>query len=111
MLCYIGVTGVKAMFGYDDALDAFGIHAVGGAAGAILTGVFAIGEYGGTYGLIEGNPGQVINQMIGVGIVTAYDAIATLIILIIVRIFICLRVSEDVEQEGLDLTLHGEAVQ
>ena len=111
VLCYMGVTGVKAMFGYDDALDAFGVHAVGGAAGAILTGVFAIGEYGGTPGLIEGNPSQVINQLIGVGIVTAYDAIATLIILNIVRIFIGLRVSENVERDGLDLTLHGEAVQ
>ncbi len=111
VLCYIAVTGVKSLFGYDDTLDAFGVHAVGGATGAISTGVFAIGEYGGTPGLIEGNPGQVINQLIGVGIVTAYDAVATLVILFIIGIFVGLRVNEDVEREGLDIALHGEAVQ
>src|SRR5580658_6603093 len=81
IVCYWSCTGLKHMFGYDDALDAFGVHAIGGAAGAILTGVFAISEYGGTAGLIEGNPGQVVNQLIGVGIVLAYDVIVTLIIL------------------------------
>ncbi len=60
------------MFGYDDALDAFGVHGVGGAAGAILTGVFAIAQYGGTPGLIEGNPMQVVNQAIGVVTVFVY---------------------------------------
>jgi Amt family ammonium transporter len=102
---------VKSLFGYDDSLDAFGVHAVGGATGAILTGVFAISEYGGTPGLIEGNPGQVINQLIGVGIITAYDVVVTLIILVVINILIGLRVSDDVEREGLDITLHGEAVQ
>jgi ammonium transporter, Amt family len=111
VLCYIGATAVKAMFGYDDALDAFGIHAVGGATGAILTGVFAISEYGGTSGLIEGNPQQVINQLIGVVIVIAYDAVVSLIILQVIKSSLGLRVAEDVEREGLDLTLHGEAVQ
>ena len=62
IVCYWGVTGLKHFFGYDDALDAFGVHAVGGATGAILTGVFAVAAYGGTAGLIEGNPGQVLNQ-------------------------------------------------
>src|SRR6516165_5617478 len=66
VLCYWGVTGLKHLFGYDDALDAFGVHAVGGAAGAILTGVFAIEQFGGTKGLIEGNALQVINQIEGV---------------------------------------------
>jgi Amt family ammonium transporter len=111
VLCYIGATAVKAMFGYDDALDAFGIHAVGGATGAILTGVFAISEYGGTSGLIEGNPQQVINQLIGVVIVIAYDAVVSGIILQVIKSSIGLRVAEEVEREGLDLTLHGEAVQ
>jgi Amt family ammonium transporter len=111
IICYWGVTGLKHFFGYDDALDAFGVHAVGGATGAILTGVFAVNEYGGTAGLIEGNPGQVVNQLIGVGIVLAYDVIVTLIILWIVDMVIGLRVSEDVEREGLDLALHGETVQ
>ena len=99
------------MFGYDDALDTFGVHAVGGAAGAILTGVFAIGAYGGTSGLIEGNAGQVLNQCIGVGTVFIYDVVVTLIILKLVDLVIGLRVSEEVERDGLDLALHGETVQ
>jgi Amt family ammonium transporter len=99
------------MFGYDDALDAFGVHAVGGAAGAILTGVFAINQYGGTPGLIENNPGQVLNQCIGVGVVFAYDFVVSLIILKIIDIVIGLRVKDEVEREGLDLALHGETVQ
>jgi ammonium transporter, Amt family len=111
LLCYLGVTWLKGIFGYDDALDCFGVHAVGGAAGAILTGVFAINEYGGTPGLIEGNAGQVINQLIGVGIVVAYDAIGSLIILMAIKSVIGLRVDEEIEREGLDVTLHGEVVQ
>jgi ammonium transporter, Amt family len=111
IICYWGVTGLKHFFGYDDALDAFGVHAVGGATGAILTGVFAVAAYGGTAGLIEGNAGQVVNQIIGVAIVFVYDVIVTLIILKIVDLVIGLRVSEEVEREGLDLALHGEVVQ
>jgi Amt family ammonium transporter len=99
------------MFGYDDALDCFGVHGVGGIVGALLTGVFAISEYGGTSGLIEGNAGQLVNQVIGVGIVIVYDAIVSLIILKLIDASIGLRVSDEVEREGLDLTLHGEAVQ
>src|SRR5215472_1683297 len=110
-VCYWGCTGLKHMFGYDDALDAFGVHAVGGATGALLTGVFAVEQYGGTAGLIEGNAAQVLNQAIGVGTVFVYDVVVTLILLKIVDIFIGLRVSEDVEREGLDLALHGETVQ
>ncbi|MGD1037535.1 MAG: ammonium transporter [Roseiarcus sp.] len=109
--CYLGVTAVKRAFGYDDALDCFGVHAVGGAIGAILTGVLAIKEFGGTPGLIEGNPGQVVNQLIGVGAVIVYDAIVSLIILKVVDLAIGLRVSADVERDGLDLALHGEVVQ
>jgi ammonium transporter, Amt family len=109
--CYFGVTGLKSTFGYDDALDCFGVHGVGGATGAILTGVFAISEYGGTSGLIEGNGKQVINQLIGVVIVVLYDAIVSLVILKAVDIAVGLRVNDDIEREGLDITLHGEAVQ
>jgi Amt family ammonium transporter len=111
IVCYWGVTGLKHFFGYDDALDAFGVHAVGGATGAILTGVFAVSAYGGTAGLIEGNPGQVLNQILGVACVFIYDVVVTLIILKVVDMVIGLRVSEDVEREGLDLALHGESVQ
>jgi len=110
-ICYWGCTGLKHMFGYDDALDAFGVHAVGGASGAILTGVFAVGAYGGTSGLIEGNAGQVLNQCIGVGTVFIYDVIVTLIILKVLDLVIGLRVSIEVERDGLDLALHGETVQ
>ena len=111
VFCYWGVTGLKRMLGVDDALDAFGVHAVGGIVGALLTGVFAISEYGGTSGLIEGNPGQVVNQIEGIAIVFIYDAIVSLIILKIIDAIIGLRVTAKVEREGLDLALHGEVVQ
>jgi Amt family ammonium transporter len=111
VFCYWGVTGLKSMFGYDDALDAFGVHAVGGIVGALLTGIFAVEQYGGTAGLLEGNPGQFINQCKGVAIVIVYDAIVSLIILKIIDMIIGLRVTPEVEREGLDLALHGEVVQ
>jgi Amt family ammonium transporter len=109
-VCYWGCTGLKKILGYDDALDAFGVHGVGGIVGALLTGVFAIEQYGGTAGLIEGNAVQVLNQIEGIVIVFVYDAVVSLIILKIIDIFIGLRVSEEAEREGLDLTLHGETV-
>ena len=111
VLCYWGATGLKHMFGYDDALDCFGVHGVGGIVGALLTGVFAVEQYGGAGGLIEGHPGQVINQCIGIGIVIVYDAVVTAIILGVIKATIGLRVTEDIEREGLDIALHGEAVQ
>jgi ammonium transporter, Amt family len=111
VVCYWGATGLKHMFGYDDALDCFGVHAVGGIVGAILTGVFAVEQYGGTAGALYGNVQQVVNQCIGVATVIVYDAIVSLIILKAVDIFIGLRVTDEVEREGLDLALHGEVVQ
>ncbi|HVJ53685.1 MAG TPA: ammonium transporter [Aliidongia sp.] len=111
VVCYLGATSLKHMFGYDDALDCFGVHAIGGIAGAILTGVFAISEYGGTSGLIEGNGAQVINQIIGVAIVIVYDVIASFIILKVIDMVVGLRVDEEIERDGLDLALHGEMVQ
>src|SRR5712671_1539327 len=111
VVCYWGVTGLKHMFGYDDSLDAFGVHAVGGIVGALLTGVFAVEQYGGTAGLLEGNAVQLVNQAEGIVIVIVYDAIVSLIILKIIDIMIGLRVSEEIEREGLDLALHGETVQ
>src|SRR5437667_6783759 len=100
MFCYWGCTGLKHMLGYDDALDAFGVHALGGIVGALLTGVFAVEAYGGSAGLIEGNAMQVVNQLAGVVIVFIYDAIVSLIILKIVDSFLGLRVSDEVEREG-----------
>jgi ammonium transporter, Amt family len=111
IVCYAGAVWIKPIFGYDDALDCFGVHAVGGATGAILTGVFAISQYGGTSGWIEGNGAQVLNQIEGVIIVIVYDVIVSLIILKLVDIMVGLRVDEEIERDGLDLALHGEVVQ
>jgi ammonium transporter, Amt family len=115
VICYWGCTGLKHMLGYDDALDAFGIHAVGGAVGAILTGVFAIKVLGGSAGqsgLIEsGNLDQVLNQIKGLAIVLAYDIVVSLIILKVIDWTVGLRVAKEVEMEGLDISLHGEVVQ
>jgi Amt family ammonium transporter len=111
IVCYWGCTGLKHFLGYDDALDAFGVHALGGAAGAILTGVFAVEAYGGTAGAIEGNYGQILTQCIAVITVFVYDVVVTLIILKLIDLVIGLRVSEEIERGGLDLALHGEAVQ
>jgi Amt family ammonium transporter len=111
VVCYWGCTGLKHALGYDDALDCFGVHAVGGIVGALLTGVFAVEQYGGTAGLLEGNAVQVLNQAKGIVIVLVYDAIVSLIILKAIDITIGLRVKPEVEREGLDIALHGEAVQ
>ncbi|MBN9148894.1 MULTISPECIES: ammonium transporter [unclassified Nitrobacter] len=110
--CYWGATGLKHMMGYDDSLDAFGVHGVGGIIGALLTGVFArtaINKAGA--GLIDGNAHQVMVQIYGILATVAYDVIATLIILLAVKAAIGLRVTGDSEREGLDLTQHGEVVQ
>ena len=74
--CYLGATSLKHAFGYDDALDCFGVHGVGGIIGAVLTGVFAVHEYSGYSGLVEGNPGQVVNQCIGIACVVVYDELS-----------------------------------
>src|SRR3981189_2243092 len=111
VFCYWGCTGLKRMFSYDDALDCFGVHAIGGIVGALLTGVFAVEQYGGTAGVLEGNVGQFFNQCIGVATVFVYDAVVSLIILTVVKMFVGLRVTEDTERDGLDLALHGEIVQ
>jgi ammonium transporter, Amt family len=113
-VCYWGCTGLKHMLGYDDALDAFGVHAVGGAVGAILTGVFAIKVLGGSAGqsgwIESGSFEQVFNQLKGLGVVLAYDVVVSLIILKLIDWTIGLRVSKEVEIEGLDVSLHGEVV-
>jgi ammonium transporter, Amt family len=111
--CYWGATGLKHMFGYDDSLDAFGVHGVGGAVGALLTGVFAVAAIGGEGkgGLIDGNAHQVITQLYGIGITAGYCAIATLIILKLLDVTIGLRVDTETERDGMDLAIHGEVVQ
>ena len=109
LLCVLASTKVKRMFGYDDALDVFGVHAVGGIVGAILTGVFASAALGGK-GLAEGVSigGQVVTQTIGVGVTLVYTAVLSLVILKLVDWVIGLRVTEEQETEGLDLALHDE---
>ncbi|MEH6951959.1 ammonium transporter [Nitrobacter sp. NHB1] len=110
--CYWGATGLKHMMGYDDSLDAFGVHGIGGIIGALLTGVFArtaINKAGS--GLIDGNVHQVIVQIYGILATVVYDAIVTLIILLAIKAVIGLRVSGENEREGLDITQHGEVVQ
>ena len=79
----------------------------------VLTGlrIIAVEQYGGTPGVLEGNVGQFFNQCIGVAIVFVYDAVASLIILSVVKVFVGLRVTEEIERDGLDLALHGEVVQ
>src|SRR5690349_10056914 len=111
--CYWGATGLKHMFGYDDSLDAFGVHGIGGTTGAILTGVLAVSAIGGEghSGLVDGNAHQVLVQLYGVGCTVVYDAIASLILLKLIDVVIGLRVDADTEREGLDLAIHGEVIQ
>ncbi len=112
VLCFWATTSMKRMFKYDDSLDTFGVHAVGGIAGALLTGVFALKEIDGldNGGWIEGNFHQVVLQIVGIVSVIVFDVIASFIIYKIVDVIVGLRVSEEVEVEGLDINLHGEVI-
>lgn len=105
VVCYGGVL-MKHKFGYDDSLDAFGVHGVGGAFGAIMTGVFASV---GAAGLIAGNPGQVLIQLVGVAATGLYAATVTAILLLILKPIMGLRVSKEDEVMGLDQTAHHES--
>jgi Amt family ammonium transporter len=112
--CYLMVVKVKSAFGYDDSLDAFGVHGAGGTIGALLTGVFAnsaiypIFGAGKATGLLEGNRGQLLNQAIGVAVAWSVSIVGTLVILFVVDKLVGLRVSEEDERTGLDLSQHGE---
>jgi Amt family ammonium transporter len=114
IFCYLMVVKVKAVFGYDDSLDAFGVHGAGGTLGALLTGIFATSAInpifgaGKATGLLEGNHGQILNQVIGVAIAWSLSIVGTLIILFVVDKTIGLRVSEEDERTGLDLSQHDE---
>ncbi|MDP7311272.1 MAG: ammonium transporter [Alphaproteobacteria bacterium] len=109
--CYWAAVVLKNAMGYDDSLDVFGVHGVGGIVGALLTGVFAVEAIGGTPGLLEGNPDQVWTQAYGILATIIYCAVGSFIILKVVDVLVGLRVSEEVERDGLDLALHGEIVQ
>jgi Amt family ammonium transporter len=116
--CYFMVAKVKMLAGYDDSLDAFGVHGAGGTLGAILTGIFASSAVNPIFkdaqgntlasGLLEGNAHQLFNQLVGVAIAWTLAAVGTLTILKIVDMAIGLRVSEDHEIQGLDFSQHGE---
>jgi ammonium transporter, Amt family len=109
IVCYVMVAFVKARLGYDDTLDAFGIHGIGGMLGAILTGFFAdpaINAAG--KGLFYGNPAQVHIQLIAIGTTVGYDAVVTIIIFLIIRAVVGLRVTAEDEMVGMDQSAHGE---
>jgi Amt family ammonium transporter len=106
---FFAVAWLKPRLGYDDTLDAFGIHGIGGTIGAILTGVFAdpsINEAG--KGLLYGNPGQLITQLIAVGATLIYSAVMTFIIFMVIKVVVGLRVDTEDEMLGLDESEHGE---
>ncbi len=113
VICAWSAIWLKGMLGYDDSLDAFGVHGVGGFVGAILTGVFAVSAVGGEghSGLIDGNAAQVWTQFLGTIATIVWSGVVSFIILKIVDVIVGLRVSSEVEVEGLDINLHGEVVQ
>lgn len=110
VLCYAAVAKLKELLKYDDALDVFGIHGIGGIVGAILTGIYANPAIGGASGLLYGNPDQLFAQIISVVVVMAYSGIVTWVLLVVIRAAMGLRVDARVEYHGLDLALHGETI-
>jgi Amt family ammonium transporter len=118
LICYAMVAKVKQRFGYDDSLDAFGVHGVGGTLGAILTGVFATNAVNDALknsagqpqplGLVDGNAAQVLNQGVGAGIAIVLAAVGTIIILKVCDLLVGVRVDTRDEITGLDLSMHGE---
>src|SRR5581483_7474933 len=118
VFCYLMVTAVKNRFGYDDTLDAFGVHGAGGTLGALLTGVFATSAVNDglkdasgkvlPLGWVDGNPKQVLYQLVAVLISWALAIVGTLIILKIADVLVGIRVRPEQEIEGLDLSMHGE---
>ena len=116
--CFWACTKLKQKLGYDDSLDVFGVHGVGGLIGTLLTGVFAVGAIsatadspGGLPGLLEGNPGQVLTQAYGVGVTILWAGVITWGLLRVIDLFSPLRVTQQQEIEGLDISQHGEALQ
>jgi Amt family ammonium transporter len=111
LVCFWACTSLKHRFNYDDSLDVFGVHGVGGMTGILLAGVFATASIGGTAGLIEGNPRQLLIQFYGVAVTLAWSGGITYLLLKLVSAFVPLRVSREHELEGLDISQHGEALQ
>jgi Amt family ammonium transporter len=111
LVCFWACTRLKHRFDYDDSLDVFGVHGIGGMTGTLLVGVFATAAIGGTSGLLEGNPQQLLIQLYGVAVTLAWSTGVTFVLLKLVGVFVPLRVSREHELEGLDITQHGEALQ
>lgn len=110
VICYLAVSTLKAKLGYDDSLDAFGIHGIGGTWGALATGLFAskaVNEAGNN-GLFYGNPDQVVTQLIGIAASWAIGAVGTFIILKVINVFCKLRATDAEQEAGMDFTQHGE---
>ncbi|MDW8323199.1 MAG: ammonium transporter [Burkholderiales bacterium] len=105
--CYWGATSLKRALGYDDSLDAFGVHGVGGIVGALLTGIFAVEAIGGTAGGFD----QFLKQLWGTLITIVYTAVVSYVLLKLIDMVMGLRVTEEQEREGLDIALHGERVE
>jgi len=110
-ICFWACIKLKAKLGYDDSLDVFGVHGVGGATGTLLTGVFAVAAVGETAGLLEGNTKQVLTQAYGIAVTLVWSGAVTFGLLKTIELFVPLRVRDEDERAGLDLALHGEALQ
>jgi Amt family ammonium transporter len=111
IICYWACTKLKVKCGYDDSLDVFGVHGIGGASGTILAGVFAVAAVGDTAGLLEGNSRQVLIQLYGVAATLVWSGVVTFVLLKVIGFFLPLRVRDEDERIGLDVSLHGEALQ
>ena len=111
VVCFWSCTWLKIVCGYDDSLDVFGVHGIGGATGTVLVGVFAVPALGGAAGLLAGNMLQVPIQLYGIAVTMAWSGIGTFVLLKVISAFIPLRVDKRSEIEGLDVTQHGEALQ
>jgi Amt family ammonium transporter len=110
-ICFWACTKLKQKLGYDDSLDVFGVHGMGGITGTLLAGVFAVAAVGETAGLLEGNPSQLLYQVYGIVAVAVWSGVGTVILLKVIEFMVPLRVSKQSEIEGLDVTQHGEALQ
>jgi len=117
-VCFWACTWLKGKIGYDDSLDVFGVHGIGGLTGTFLAGVLAVGALsatpelpGGVSGLLEGNPGQVLNQLYGIAVTLLWSGTMTFVILKFIGAMVPLRVPHEDEIMGLDVSQHGEALQ
>ena len=109
-LCFWACTSLKRRCGYDDSLDVFGVHGIGGMTGTLLAGVFAVAAVGDTAGLLEGNARQMLYQVYGIVAVLLWAGIGTFVVLKVINLLVPLRVNDETERTGLDITLHGESI-